>query len=201
MSCTKKEYKKIELIIVTILVFLFVQVVFTACSDNSNTNDNGNNAVEDNGNDSDSENNDNNDTDKPVEYVTVSITRENFSDYFTVSGNYNLNSTLLYNEYYQNTQIVVRSVFNYLLTYNFTVSLKDDTVKIISQIKGVAMNVTTGLGWTGGSYPFRISENGYTSGMITASAKGTTPPNTDWAFTLDVSQVYGKVLVPQDNVK
>lgn len=209
MSCTKKEYKKIALIIVTILVFLFVQVVFTACSDNSNTNENGNNAVEDNGNDSNSENNDNNDTEKPVEYVTVSISSTNFFKYFDCTRSYSSQRVFLYTVYdymgrYNQYKYEIGSMYDFSRTCTFSFQIKDPKNKVTEyRIRGITLKVEEACQWRGSSVNVCIPESGYASGTVTAmvTAMNEPMPIINYTFKIDMLNLRGEIIVPQDNVK
>ena len=190
MSCTKKEYKKVALIIVTILVFLFVQIAFTACSDNLNTNENGNNAVEDNEDDSDSENNDNNDKDEPVEYVTVSISSTNFFKYFDCTRSYSSQRVFLYTVYgysgrYNQYKYEIGSMYDFTRTCTFS------------------LRVEKTCEWRGSSVNVYIPESGYASGTVTAMATAMNEPlpNIDYTFDIDMLYLRGEIIVPKDNVK
>ena len=193
----RMTYSK-KTIIIKIIELIFLLTVLStflfSCSnaDNNRPANDSNTNVEEAGN----VNNKNDES----EYVEVSVSSSNFYKYFSLNGTYNVTSTLLYNEYYPNTQIIMQSVYNFFLTYNFTISLKDDSVKVKSPIRSIMMRTQKGLGWSGGWESCYISDAGYASGVITANARGSTQPNASWAFALDLSMTYGTLLVPKDKV-
>lgn len=209
MSCTKKEYKKVALIIVTILVFLFVQIAFTACSDNLNTNENGNNAVEDNEDDSDSENNDNNDKDEPVEYVTVSISSTNFFKYFDCTRSYSSQRVFLYTVYgysgrYNQYKYEIGSMYDFTRTCTFSFQIKDPKNKVTEYgIRGITLKVEKTSQWRGSSVNVCSPESGYASGTVTAmvTAMNEPLPNINYTFDIDMLYLRGEIIVPKDNVK
>lgn len=193
-------YSKKKTIIIKIigLIFLlaFLSTFLFACSnvDNNPPTDDSKTNVEE-------ADNDNNKNDEP-EYVVVSVSSNNFYKYFQLGGTYNITTTLLQTEYYPNTQIVKDSLYDFFLTYNYTISLKDDKVKVKGAIRSIAMRTRQTSRWSGGLDPCPISDSGYTSGVITANARGwgSRPPNASEAFALDLSNIYGALLVPKDRL-
>lgn len=194
MNCSKKKTLAIK-IVALFCVLIILQVLLFACSGNDNISDNSDQ----------NSNSEENNIDEP-EYVEVDMWSNKFYKYFTISKTYSTDKIFLYTLYYTygkygEYKVPYGAMYDFTRTCNFTIKLKDDSIKIKYPIRGISMEVEKGL-WVGQSVSVTISESGSFSGIITASAKGSSEPSPtiDMIFKLDLGQIRGTLLVPKDKV-
>lgn len=203
MSCSKKKTLAIK-IVALFCALIILQVLLSACSGNDNIS---NNSDQDSNSDI-IENNqsEENNTDEP-EYVEVEMWASKFNKYFTITKTYSTDKIFLYTLYYTwgkygEYKVPCGAMYNFTRTCNFTIKLKDDSIKIKNPIKGIVMKVSDATQWRGQSVNVVISESGTFSGIITASADGSSEPlpAIDMIFGLNLGQIRGTLLVPKDKV-
>lgn len=202
MNCSKKK-SVIAKILALIFVVVFLSISLLACSNSDNTDntpDNSESGINENQNENANDNDE-------IEYVEVDMWASKFNKYFTVTRTYSTDKIFLYTLYYTygkygEYKVPYGAMYNFTRTCNFTIKLKDDSIKIKYPIRGISMKVWEGSQWRGQPVNVVIPESGSVSGIITASADGSSEPvpAIDMIFVLDLGYIRGTLLVPKDKV-